>query len=82
MSFSSDDKPETPVVFTQQEQAENQKTCVLIQQNFLRQHQEITAPAASDMASMIRQEKQMYASLAIVYAVNAIAAMNKKKDLG
>jgi len=77
-----DDKPDTPIIFTVTEQAQNQKTCVMIQQNFLRQHQEITAAASSDLASMIRQEKQMYANLAIAYAVNAIAAMNKKKDLG
>jgi len=79
MSFP-DDRPETPVIFTPLEQAENQKTCLLIQQNFMRQHQEITAAASSDLASMIRQEKQMYANLAIAYSVNAIAAMNKKRD--
>lgn len=78
MSLSGEN-PEPPVTFSQAEMQENQKTCLMIQQNFLRQHPEITAPSGSDMATMIRQEKQMYANLAIAYAVNAIAAMNKGK---
>ena len=74
-----DENPEPPITFTPTEAAENQKLCVMIQQNFLREHQEITAASMSDMATMIRQEKQMYASLAIAYAVNAIAALEKRK---
>lgn len=67
------------VVFTHAELAEMQKTGVLIQQNFMRQHPEITASANNDLTVMIRQEKQMYANLAIQYTINAIAAMEKAK---
>jgi len=74
-----DNKPPVNVEFTQQEQSNNQKTIMMLQQNFLRQHVEITAPSNSDLTDMVRQEKQMYSNLGIAYAVNAIAAMEKAK---
>lgn len=70
-------KPPVNVEFTQTEQANNQKTTMMLQQNFMRQHAEITALTTSDLTDMIRQEKQMYANLGIAFAVNAIAAMEK-----
>lgn len=72
-------KPPINVEFTQAELVEMQKTTVMIQQNFLRQHAEITAPSNSDLTDMIRQEKQMYSNLGISYAVNALRAMEKMK---
>jgi len=72
-------KPPVQVEFTLAEQTEMQKTTIMIQQNFMRQHQEITAPSNSDLTDMIRQEKQMYSNLGIAYAVNALAAVEKLK---
>jgi len=74
-----DNKPPINVEFTPVELAEMQKTTQLIQSNFQRQHVEITAPSNSDLTDMIRQEKQMYANLGILYAVNALRAMEKVK---
>lgn len=71
--------PPISVEFTKVEQAEMQKTCVMIQQHFLRLHQEIIAPSNSDLTTMVRQEKQMYANLGIVFAVNTLAAIEKAK---
>lgn len=82
MSTNFDDnKPPINVEFTQNEKAEMQKTTVLIQQNFLRQHVEITSPSNSDLTDMIRQEKQMYSNMGIAYAVNALRAMEKAKKI-
>ena len=69
----------TNVEFTPTEITNMQKTSQLVQQNFLRQHVEITAPSNSDLTDMIRQEKQMYANMAIQYTVSALAAMEKVK---
>lgn len=74
-----DNQPPINVEFTQTEKNEMQKTTVMIQQNFLRQHVEITAASNSDLTDMIRQEKQMYSNMGISYAVNAIRAMEKAK---
>ena len=74
-----DNKPPVNVEFTQVEKAEIQKTVGMIQQNFLRQHQEITASSNRDLTDMIRQEKQVYSNLAILYAVNALRAIEKVK---
>jgi len=80
MSGNFDDNKPIPIVeFTQAEQTEMQKVTVLIQQNFIKQHQEIIAPSNSDLTTMIRQEKQMYSNLGIAYAVGAIASMEKLK---
>ncbi len=72
-------KPQTPVVFTEMEMIENNKHTQIIQKAFLQQHVEITSPANSDLAGMIRDEKMMYANLGIAFAVNAIAANEKRK---
>lgn len=72
-------KPQTPVVFTEMEMIENNKHTQIIQKAFLQQHVEITSPANSDLAGMIRDEKMMYANLGITFAVNAIVANKKRK---
>ena len=74
-----DSKPATPVIFTEMEMIENNKMSQLIQKLFLQSHPEITSPANSDLAGMIRDEKMMYSNLAILFAVQAIAAHKKKK---
>ena len=73
-------KSQEPVIFTEMEQIGNNKTTQQLSQAFLQQHVEITAPAGSDLAQMIRQEKQMYASLAIQFAVNYFAAQKKRSE--
>lgn len=77
MAFVPDAEP--PLAFTQVELQEQQKTSIIIQQDFQRHHVEITAPSNSDMATMIRQEKQMYANMGIAFAVAAMMAMEKRK---
>jgi len=72
-------KPQTPVIFTEMEMVENNKHTQIIQKAFLQQHVEITSPANSDLAGMIRDEKMMYANLGIAFAVNALAANEKRK---
>ena len=72
-------KPTTPVIFTEMEMVENNKNTQTIQKLFLQNHPEITSPANSDLAGMIRDEKMMYANLGIAFAVNAIAANEKRK---
>jgi len=74
-----DNKLPRNVEFTQTEITNMQKTTMLIQQNFMRQHVEITAVSTSDLTDMLRQEKQMYANLGIQFAVNALGAMEKVK---
>lgn len=82
MSGNLDDsKPPINVEFTEREKIEMQKTTVMIQQNFLRNHVKITAPSNSDLTDMIRQEKQMYSNMGIAYAVNALRAMEKAKKI-
>jgi len=72
-------KPVTPVIFTEMEMVENNKHTQIIQKAFLLQHVEITSPANSGLAGMIRDEKMMYANLGIAFAVNALAANEKRK---
>jgi len=80
MSGTADpNKPVTPVVFTEMENIENQKMQANISKAFLQQHPEITSPANSDRASEMRDEKMMYANLGIAFAVQAIAAHEKRK---
>jgi len=74
-----DDKLPANVEFSPIEITNMQKTTLLIQKNFLRQHVEITAISTSDLTDMIRQEKQMYGNLGIQYAVGALAALEKVK---
>ncbi len=77
--MSDPGKPITPVVFTEMELIANQKMIVQIQKAFLQQHVEITSPANSDIAGMMRDEKMMYSNLAIAFAVQAIAVDAKRK---
>lgn len=79
MSAEDPNKPITPVIFTELEAIANQKMTQQIQQAFLKQHVEITSPANSDLAGMMRDEKMMYSNLAIAFAVVAIAANSKRK---
>lgn len=72
--------PPTPVIFTEMEMIQNNKDSQIIQKLFLQVHPEITSPANSDLAGMIRDEKMMYANLAILFAVQAIAANKKRKE--
>ena len=61
------------------ENVTNQKMTQQIQRLFLLNHVEITSPANSDRASEMRDEKMMYANLGIAFAVQAIAANEKRK---
>ena len=72
--------PEPPIVFTPTENAENQKNIKMIQMNFQQQHPEITAGANADITKMLREEKLLYANLAITYTVQAVAAIGKRKS--
>jgi len=73
-------KPEPPITFTEMEQLDIQKMNNQIQTNFLKNHPEITSPANSDLAQMIRDEKTMYANMAILFACNFHAAMKKREN--
>ncbi len=79
MESSDPNKPQTPVIFTEMENITNQKMTQQIQKLFLLNHVEITSPANSDLAGMIRDEKMMYANLGIAFTVQAIAAIEKRK---
>jgi len=79
MESRDSNKPDTPVIFTEMENIANQKMTQQIQKLFLLNHVEITSPANSDLAGMIRDEKMMYANLGIQFAVQAIAANEKRK---
>lgn len=76
--MSHENKPEPPIVFSEMEQLDIQKMNNQIQANFLKQHPEITSPANSDLAQMIRDEKMMYSNLAILFACNFHAALKKR----
>jgi len=69
----------TPVVFTEMENIENNKNIQIIQQNFLKMHVEITAPSNSSLEAMMRDGKMMYGNLGIQYAVQWLAAQAKRK---
>jgi len=79
MEGSDSNKPQTPIIFTEMENIANQKMTQQIQKLFLQNHVEITSPANSDLAGMIRDEKMMYANLGIAFAVQAISANDKRK---
>jgi len=76
---ADDNKPITPVIFTELEQNENNKMIISIQQAFLKQHVEIASPANSDLTKLLREEKHMYANLGIQFAVQVMAANSKRK---
>jgi len=71
-------KVEPTINFTPAELAEQNKTSGIIQQNFLRNHIEITANSNSPLAALLREEKIMYSNMAIAYCVTAMAAMAKR----
>jgi len=77
--MSVDESQKNIVQFTQAEIELNIKTANQIKVNFMKHHPEIIAPGNSDLTKMIREEKQMYSNLAIDFAVNVVAAMEKKK---
>lgn len=77
MSYDQN-KPQTPVVFTEMERVENNKKTSMITQGFLMKHVEITARANSDLENMIRDGKQMYCSMAIQFATEWHAAEKKR----
>ena len=79
MEGTDPNKPQTPIIFTEMENIANQKMTQQIQKLFLQNHVEITSPANSDLAGMIRDEKMMYANLGIAFTVQAIAANDKRK---
>ncbi len=79
MSAKDDKKPEIVIEFSPAETAENTKTMQLIMKNFSAQHSELSTIGNIDsMTRMIREEKTMFAHLAIKYAVEYMAAMKKK----
>ncbi len=77
MAFDQN-KPQTPVIFTEMERVENNKKTGQLTQAFLMKHVEITARANSDLENMIHDGKQMYCSLAVQFAVEWIAAEKKR----
>jgi len=76
--MSEPGKVEPPIQFTPSELAEQNKNIQMIQQNFLMNHSEITASSNSPLASLLREEKIMYANLVIKFSVVALAAMAKR----
>ena len=76
--MSEPGKEEPPIKFTPTELAEQTKTIGLIQTNFLRNHVEITSSSNSPLAGLLREEKIMYANLAISFCVTAMAALEKR----
>ena len=70
--------PETPVVFSKAEVESMDLTANKIQAAFLQAHVEITAPSNSDLTHMIRDEKQMYSSMGILFAVHCMEAEKKR----
>lgn len=76
--MSEPGKEEPPIKFTPTELAEQTKTIGMIQNNFLRNHIEITSTSNSPLASLLREEKIMYSNLAISFCVTAMAALAKR----
>ena len=74
-----DRKQDNIVQFTQAEAEMNSKLAVQIKNQFMRNHVEITAKGTTDITNMIRDEKALYANLGIDFAVNFVAALEKKK---
>lgn len=72
--------PDTPVVFTEMENIENNKNIAIIQQTFLKNHVEITSPSNSSLEAMMRDGKMMYANLGVQFAVQFLAAKRKQEQ--
>jgi len=79
--MSVEDRKNNIVQFTQAEAEQNNKLAVQIKQQFMRNHIEITAKGTTDITNMIRDEKALYANLGIDFAVNFVAAVEKKKKI-
>lgn len=73
-----EENPNT-IIFTEQESLQHHKEIVMIQQNFLQQHPEIAIKGNGELTNLLRDEKCLYANMAISYAVTAIKAMEKKQ---
>ena len=80
MEDPNSNKPDEIIRFTEMETVENNKVITSLQQKFLQNHVEVTAGSTSDLTRMIREEKQLYANLAIAYVVQYYAAQKKKTD--
>lgn len=65
--------------FDAREMADNNKTVISIQQQFQYAHPELNARSNTDLTNMLRDEKVLYANLAIDYAVRMIRAIEKRK---
>ncbi len=79
MSAKDEKKQDNVIEFTPIETAENTKTMQLIMKNFTAQHPELSTIGNIDsMTRMMREEKTMFANLAIKYTVEYVAAMKKK----
>ena len=68
------------VIFTESEIFQNQKLIQTLMANFQNQHLEITAVANGSLTTLIREEKLLYANLAIKYCVEFMAAMKKQNE--
>jgi len=55
------------------------KLVAVTQQNFMGTHPEITQKSGNDLTTMMREEKQMYARLGILFGVMAMATQEKLK---
>ncbi len=71
--------PDT-VIFSKQELESLNKEVLLIQQNFLKQHIELTSKGNYDITNLFRDEKIMVSNQAILYSVMVQKAMEKKKS--
>ena len=79
MSEREEKKSDNVIEFSPAETAENTKTMQLIIKNFTQNHPELSTIGNIDsMTRMMREEKTMFANLAIKYAVEYMAAMKKK----
>jgi len=80
--MSIDDRKQDNIIqFSQAEVEQNMKLAGQIKQQFMRNHVEITAKGTTDITNMIRDEKALYANLGIDFAVNFVAAIEKKKKI-
>ena len=75
-----DDKPVTNIVFTDVEAIANAKIEQQFLQNFYKNHPELTSNTNSDLLSMHQQDKQLYISMAVKYAVQGMAALRKSQE--
>jgi len=76
-----DDKPITNIVFTDVEAIANAKIERDMLAGFYKNHPEVTTNSNSDLLTMHQQDKQLYISMAIKYAVNGMAAMRKQQEM-